>query len=61
MTKTEATTHYNWGYWDAQADSAAGRDDRQCIPQGKLFCLPKWDKPYCAGYATGKEQPERVV
>ena len=48
------TTRFNWGFFEAQADKEHNRPDRQCIPQGEFFCLPKWDKPYRDGYAAGR-------
>lgn len=45
---------FNWGFHDATADREAKRRNRQHVPQGTLFCLPKADKAYCAGYVSGQ-------
>lgn len=44
---------FNWGFHDGTHDKSRKRN-RTHITQGKLFCLPQWDKAYCAGYAAGQ-------
>jgi hypothetical protein len=48
-----ASVRFNWGFWDAKADIEHNHENRMCIPQGHIFCLPKWDKAYRDGYAKG--------
>lgn len=45
-----ARTRFYWGYWDARADRAIGR--RQRDHRGPRP-LPKWDRPYRDGYSAG--------
>ena len=52
--KFPASVRFNWGYQDAKFDIAHNLEDRECIPQGHIFCLPKWDKAYRDGYAKGQ-------
>jgi len=40
---------FNQGHSDAMLDASQGRN-RMFIEQGKTFCLPAHNKPYCDGY-----------
>ncbi len=51
--KTSPRERMNNGFHDGLADWENKRPNRQFIPQGKLFCLPKWDSNYCKGYEKG--------
>lgn len=53
LTLSSPRIRFNWGFHDATADKLRKRN-RIDIPQGKLFCLPRHDKPYCAGYFAGQ-------